>query len=70
METLGDAASKLSDELKARHPSLPWREIHGFRNVTAHDYQTIDLARVWDTVERHLPELSDVVDEELARAGS
>lgn len=65
LETLADAASHLSGELKARHPELRWRAIYGFRNVAAHGYLDLDLARVWDTVAAHLPALETVVDEEL-----
>jgi uncharacterized protein with HEPN domain len=67
METLADAAGRLSSELKARHPSIPWREIYGFRNVAAHAYLVIDLERVWETIELHLPALKAAVDEELER---
>jgi uncharacterized protein with HEPN domain len=67
LETLADAASHLSDALRARHPEIPWREIYGFRNVAAHAYRTIDIERVWVTVQRYLPSLKAVVDEELRR---
>lgn len=67
LETIGDAASQLSDELKQRHPNLPWRQIRGFRNVAAHNYQHIDLSLVWDTIQRHLPDLKRVVEAEAAR---
>jgi len=36
LETLAEAANRLSAELKVRHPGIPWRAIHGFRNVAAH----------------------------------
>jgi len=67
LETVGDAASQLSDDLKLRHPATPWREIRGFRNVAAHDYQHIDLGRVWETIERHVPGLKNVVQAELSK---
>lgn len=70
METLADAASHLSDELKARHPGIPWRDIHGFRNVAAHGYTEINLQRVWETAEAHLPALKVIVDEEIGRGQS
>jgi uncharacterized protein with HEPN domain len=42
LETLSDAATKLSDDLKARYPDIPWRRVHGFRNVAAHGFQSIN----------------------------
>ena len=51
----------MSDALKAAHPEVAWREIAQFRNVVVHDYLGIDLARVWDIVQRDLPELKHSV---------
>jgi uncharacterized protein with HEPN domain len=65
METLADAASHLSDALKARHPEIPWRQIGDFRNVLAHGYTDIRLDRVWRAITGDLPTLKAVVDEEL-----
>ena len=36
LETLADAASHLSEVVKARHAEIPWRQISDFRNVLAH----------------------------------
>jgi uncharacterized protein with HEPN domain len=68
METLADAASHLSDALKARHRHIPWRRIGDFRNVLAHGYSDIDLDRVWRAIVDDLPGLQAVVAEELGRA--
>ena len=68
METLADAASHLSEALKARHPEIPWRQIGDFRNVLAHGYTDIRLDRVWRAITRDLPTLKAVVHEELGRA--
>lgn len=65
LETLADAARHLSLELTARHSAIPWRAIYGFRNVAAHGYVGLDLARVWATVRDYLPALDSVVAEEL-----
>ena len=70
METLADAASRLSGELKARHPDVRWRAIYGFRNVAAHDYLGLRLDQTWETIELHLPSLKEAVDEELERLPS
>jgi uncharacterized protein with HEPN domain len=67
METLADAASRLSEELKARHSEIPWRQIGDFRNVLAHGYTDIRFDRVWQAIVADLPVLKRVVDEELGR---
>ncbi len=65
LETLADAIGKLSDSLKARHPTIPWRQVYGFRNIAAHACEEIDLTRVWEIVEDYVPVLKSVVDREL-----
>jgi len=67
LETLADAAGRLSDALKQRHPDIPWRHIVGFRNVVAHAYLDVELPRVWEVIVGDLPPLLAVVDQELAR---
>jgi uncharacterized protein with HEPN domain len=68
LETLADAAGRLSEPLKARHPALPWRSIAGFRNVAAHGYLEVDMGRVWTTVRADLPALKAAVEVELEQA--
>jgi uncharacterized protein with HEPN domain len=70
METLADAATHLSPELRARHPEVPWRQVADFRNVLAHAYAEIRLDRVWSAIVHDLPALKSVVDEELGRSSS
>ncbi len=65
LETLADAASRLPDDLKGRHPDIPWREVQSFRNVAAHDYTGIDLDIVWRIIVDDLPPLGSAVKEEL-----
>ena len=43
---IGEAASKLTPELRARHPDIPWAEIVAFRNVVAHGYFALQWERV------------------------
>jgi uncharacterized protein with HEPN domain len=65
LETLADAAGRLTPALKARHPEIPWRDISGFRNVVAHGYPELDLGRIWRTVEVYIPAFKAVVDADL-----
>lgn len=57
LQTLGQSVAKLSDALKTSHPEVGWKEIVGLRNVLVHDYLGINMERVWEIVERDLPDL-------------
>lgn len=38
LSAFGEATRKLSDQLKSRHPSIPWPAIYAMRNIIGHDY--------------------------------
>ena len=67
---VGEAARGLGDDLKARHPHIPWRQILGMRNILAHEYFTRETEIIWETIKGGLPELKAVCRAELARLGS
>jgi uncharacterized protein with HEPN domain len=54
LQVLGEAARRVSPNLKAEHPEIPWAEIGGLRNRLVHDYLNVDLALVWDVVQKDL----------------
>jgi uncharacterized protein with HEPN domain len=54
---VGEAASKLSDETRAKYPTLPWHEIRGMRNQIIHGYAETELDTLWETVTEDLPVL-------------
>ncbi|MCX6048341.1 MAG: DUF86 domain-containing protein [Chloroflexi bacterium] len=43
LEIIGEAASHISPELKARYVTLPWRQIIALRNVVSHEYFQLRL---------------------------
>ncbi len=57
LEILGQAVKGLSDETRSLDPELQWRQIAGMRDKLIHEYFGVDLALVWDVVERALPDL-------------
>jgi uncharacterized protein with HEPN domain len=57
IEIIGEAASRVSAEVKAGHPEVPWADIVGMRNRLVHAYFEIDLAMVCDTLTVDLPPL-------------
>jgi uncharacterized protein with HEPN domain len=67
LETLCEAAGRLSPALKARHPEIPWAQVAGFRNLLAHAYTTVEPERVWLLIQQRLPALRELVDKEMER---
>ena len=57
IEIIGEAANKISDELKSKHSSIPWEDIIGMRNRLIHTYFDIDYDIVWQTIKNEVPKL-------------
>jgi uncharacterized protein with HEPN domain len=57
LEIIGEAASALSDEFRARYPGIPWRDIIGLRVVLAHHYHRVDPGQVWAIAAAEVPRL-------------
>jgi uncharacterized protein with HEPN domain len=67
LEILSEASRRLPDDLKARHPSIPWKDIAGAGNIYRHDYEDVEATIVWNTVQLALPPLLAVVTGEIER---
>ena len=48
VQTIGEAARRVSREFQNGHPEIPWSEIIGMRHKVVHDYLTVDFDLVWD----------------------
>jgi uncharacterized protein with HEPN domain len=67
IQEIGEAASQVSDETRARVPKLPWKKMVGMRHILVHAYYDLDLDAIWKVVDIELPilfkELESVVGE-------
>ena len=54
---IGELVSKLSDEVKAHNPAIPWRIIKDTHNFYVHAYGSIDVESVWETLIHDIPTL-------------
>ena len=61
-EILGEATKRLSDELRAQHPDIPWRQMAGMRDVLIHAYDHVNLDQVWFATQTSIPELVSKIE--------
>lgn len=48
---IGEATKRLSSDLRAIYPDVPWQSIAGFRDVLIHDYLKVNINQVWGVIE-------------------
>lgn len=66
LSVIGEAAARLSDELKSRNPQVPWGQIVGFRNILIRAYFGIDWDVVWQAAQDKCPVFRNQVAQILA----
>jgi uncharacterized protein with HEPN domain len=67
LEIISEASRRLPDELKSRHPGIDWPAVAAAGNVYRHEYEVIDDALVWHTIQHELAELRDISEVEFER---
>ena len=63
LEIIGEATGRLSQELRAAHPDVPWRDVIAHRNVLIHDYRRLVQALIWRVATEDLPTFAKRVKE-------
>lgn len=57
LQNIGEACTKISDEVKAKYTTVDWKSILGMRTYLAHAYHRIDAEIVWDAASISVPSL-------------
>ncbi|HLB37174.1 MAG TPA: DUF86 domain-containing protein [Gemmatimonadales bacterium] len=70
VQTIGEAASRVSAETRARCPAVPWRQVISMRHRVVHDYLEVDLEIVWKVVSADLPSLIAALEAVVPRPDS
>ena len=68
LEIISEASRRLPDALKDRHPEIDWVAVAAAGNVYRHEYDAVDEALVWHTVQHGLAPLREVVKIEVRGA--
>ncbi|MBK5967929.1 MULTISPECIES: HepT-like ribonuclease domain-containing protein [Thiorhodovibrio] len=57
LELIGEAATRIPDDVRLANPQIPWRLIIATRNRLIHGYLGIDDDTVWSIIRDDLPSL-------------
>ncbi len=66
LSIIGEAAARLSKELRDRHADVEWRDIVAFRNIAVHAYFAVQWSIVWTTATQDVPALRQKISQILA----
>ena len=67
LSAIGEFSRKLSEELRSRHPRIPWSRIYSLRNIVAHNYDRLDHRIIWRVATTALDDLYAACRAELDR---
>jgi len=59
LERISEAAKKLEGQAETICPEIPWPQVRALGNMLRHEYDRIDVVRIWLLIEDNLPPLSD-----------
>ena len=62
LEIIGEAAKKLTKDLRERHTAVPWRSMAAIRDRLIHHYFGVNLDIVWQIVVEELPKVATQLD--------
>lgn len=55
---IGELAKRLSDDFLKESTDIPWRAIKGMRNMFAHEYNSMNIDKIWETATKDVPILN------------
>ena len=70
LQMISEAAIRLGEDAELLVPGLPWRNIRGLGNWLRHQYDSVDLETIWNTIQDDLPPLKAAVERTLASTGA
>ncbi|MFN7275848.1 MAG: HepT-like ribonuclease domain-containing protein [bacterium] len=61
LELIGEAATHVPEDARARNPGIPWRRLVATRNRLIHGYLGLDNDTLWSLVRSDVPALADAL---------
>ena len=66
LEIIGEATKRIPEDVRAKHPEVPWRSMAGMRDKLIHDYVSVNLEVVWRTITEDLTTLPALIQSVIA----
>lgn len=66
---IGEAAGRIPEDWRERHPFVEWPKLKALRNVLVHEYFGVDNEVLWDIIRNHLPRLRQDMERILDTEG-
>lgn len=57
LEVIGEAVKNIPEDFRKKYPAIPWKDIARFRDILSHSYFGVNMDRVWNIIEKDLPNL-------------
>src|SRR5687767_10858191 len=62
LDSIGEAANRVSKAERKRHAEIPWEQIIGLRNRLVHGYDSINFDILWQVLTVDLPVLIVILE--------
>ncbi len=61
IEIIGEAVKNIPEDVKDKHPEIPWKTIAGMRDIVVHNYFGVDLDLTWKIATTEIEELRNSI---------
>lgn len=69
-QIIGEATKHIPEEIRKEHSEIPWKYATGMRDILIHDYDDVNLERLWKTCKEDLPDFKRQIGELLQKIDS
>ena len=60
-ENIGEATKHIPEEIKAKYPDIPWKEMAGMRDKLVHFYFGVKHELVWTAIKNRIPAIKPLI---------
>lgn len=64
-ENIGEATKHISEEIRAKYPEIPWKEMAGMRDKLIHLYFGVKHELVWTAIKSRIPAIKPLIKKML-----